>query len=106
MCCEMCSLIVGLNSRVVRIMLFKCNNAFVKRVCSLAYVRKFSANDLGDGLSWTYFHPYQAVKIDLCNSACLSRWTGEGADTEFEQCLRCKIKFGIPFRRVCYLSIH
>ena len=57
---------------------------FDKRLCFPLYSRKFSA------LSWTYIHPYQAVKIDLCDSSSLERWTSEGADKEFGQCLSSK----------------
>lgn len=56
----------------------------------LLHTRKFSASNFSGGLSWTYVHPYQAVKIDLCNSSSLERWTTEEASKEFEQCLACK----------------
>ena len=62
-----------------------------ERVCFLSCVRSFVSNNFGGGLSWTYIHPYQAVKIDLCDTSSSKRWTTEGADKEFQQCLACKI---------------
>ena len=62
---------------------------FDKCVCFVLHTRKFSVSS-GSGLSWTYVNPYQAVKIDLCDSSSLERWTNEGADKEFKQCLASK----------------
>jgi len=76
---------------------------FGRRVC-FVHARNFSTSNLGNGLLWTYIHPYQAVKIDLCDSVCLQRWAAEGADKEFEQCLACEILFEIIDTR--YLDIH
>lgn len=64
--------------------------SFGKCVCFRLHTRKFSANNVAGSLTWTYIHPYQAVKIDLCDSSSLERWTTEEADKEFEQCLACK----------------
>ena len=72
------------------IIMLAFSKLFGKRVCFLSHVRKFVDN-FDRGLSWTYIHPYQAIKIDLCDSTSLNRWTTEGADKEFQQCLACKI---------------
>ena len=77
-------LIVGLN--LVLIML-AFSKLFSKRVCFRSRIRNF----VDGGLSWTYIHPYQAVKIDLCDTSSSKRWTTEGADKEFQQCLACKM---------------
>ena len=64
---------------------------FGKRVCFLPRIREFVTNNCDGSLSWTYIHPYQAVKIDLCDTSSLKKWTTEGADKEFQHCLACKI---------------
>ena len=69
---------------------------FDKQICFLSHARRISKKNFSGNLSWTYIHPYQAVKIDLCNASSLKIWATEGADEIFQQCLKCKFQIPKP----------